>query len=98
MSWLLEGGGDQDPGDPGVGKVKGGRVFFLQAGGGGLTLDDTMHTLWHDACVLLSKGFTDNINKNCCRIMIWGRMISIFPKKKLIFGVKNLWTFINSGN
>ena len=40
----LKGGGNQDPGDPGVGKVKGGRVFFLQAGGE-LTLNDTMHTL-----------------------------------------------------
>ena len=28
------GGGNQDPGDPGVGKVRGGRIFFLQAGGG----------------------------------------------------------------
>ena len=38
----LRGAGNQDPGDPGVGKVRGGeRFFFLQAGGG-LTLDDTM--------------------------------------------------------
>ena len=38
-------GGKQDPGDPGVGKVGGGKgFFFLQAGGegGGLALDDTM--------------------------------------------------------
>ena len=33
--------GNQDPGDPGVGKVRGGGFFFLQAGGE-LTLDDTM--------------------------------------------------------
>ena len=34
--------GNQDPGDPEVGKVRRGeRIFFLQAGGG-LTLDDTM--------------------------------------------------------
>ena len=30
----LRGGGNQDPGYPGVGKVRGGRIFFLQAGGG----------------------------------------------------------------
>ena len=36
-------GGNQDPEDPGVGKVRGGEDFFLQEGGGGeLTLDDTM--------------------------------------------------------
>ena len=36
-------GGNQDPGDPGVGKVKGGKDFFPSSrGGGGLTLDDTM--------------------------------------------------------
>ena len=33
-----------DPGDAGVGKVRGEGFFFLQAGGGGgLTLDETMH-------------------------------------------------------
>ena len=32
----LRGGGNQDPGDPGVGKVRGEKgFFFLQAGGGG---------------------------------------------------------------
>ena len=36
------GGEDQDPGDPGVGKVRGEKIFFLQAGRGKLTLDDTM--------------------------------------------------------
>ena len=42
------GDGDQDPGDPGVGKVRGGGgFFFLQAGegggqGGGMALDDTV--------------------------------------------------------
>ena len=34
---------DQDPGDPGLGKVRGERIFFLQAGGGLSLLDDTMH-------------------------------------------------------
>ena len=29
------GGGNQDPGDPGVGKVRGKGFFFFQAGGGG---------------------------------------------------------------
>ena len=37
----LEEGGNQDPGDPGVGKIRGEGFFFLQAGGE-LTLDDTM--------------------------------------------------------
>ena len=41
----LEGrGGNQDPGDPGVGKVRGEGIFFLQAGGE-LALDDTALTL-----------------------------------------------------
>ena len=41
---LRWGGGDQDPGDPGVGKVRGERIFFPSSrGGGGLTLDDTMY-------------------------------------------------------
>ena len=32
---LRGGGGNQDPGDPGVGKVRGSeRIFFLQAGRG----------------------------------------------------------------
>ena len=35
-------GGNQDPGDPGVGKVRGDDFSFKQ-GGGELTLDDTMH-------------------------------------------------------
>ena len=40
----LKGGGNQDPGDTGVTKVRGG-FFFLQAvGGGGLTMDDPMLT------------------------------------------------------
>ena len=30
----LEGGGDQDPGDPGVGKVRGGKNFFPSSRGG----------------------------------------------------------------
>ena len=34
-------GGNQDPGDPGVGKVRGERIFFSFKQGG-LTLDDTM--------------------------------------------------------
>ena len=39
----LEGrGGNQDPGDPGVGKVRGGGGFFFLQEGGGLTLDDAM--------------------------------------------------------
>ena len=41
-------GANQDPGDPGVGKVRGGKgFFFLQAGGvgGGMTLDDNGMTL-----------------------------------------------------
>ena len=32
---LMGEGGNQDPGDPGVGKVRGGRIFFLQVGGEG---------------------------------------------------------------
>ena len=31
---LEGGGGNPDPGDPGVGKVRGERTFFLQARGG----------------------------------------------------------------
>ena len=34
--------GNQDPGDPGVGEVRGGRIFFPSSRGGELTLDDTM--------------------------------------------------------
>ena len=35
--------GNQDPGDPGVREVRGGKDFFsFKQGGGGLTLDDTM--------------------------------------------------------
>ena len=42
--------GNQDPGDLGVGKVRG-EDFFLQAGGGGgggLTMDDTMKLQTND--------------------------------------------------
>ena len=35
-------GGNQYPGDPGVGKVRGGKGFFFLQAEGGLTLDDTM--------------------------------------------------------
>ena len=59
----LEGGGDQDPGDPGVGNVRGKRIFFLQAGGE-LTLDDTMHIAKllsgeNEKLRLLSENFDD---------------------------------------
>ena len=37
-------GGNQDPGDPGEGKVRGKGFFSLQTGGG-LTPDDTMITV-----------------------------------------------------
>ena len=36
-------GENQDPGDPWVGKVRGGGGFFFLQAGGGLTLDDTMN-------------------------------------------------------
>ena len=36
------GGWDQDPGDPGVTKVRGEDGFFFLQAGGKLTLDDTM--------------------------------------------------------
>ena len=40
---LRGGKGNQDPGDPGMGKVSRGKDFFpFKQGGGGLTLDDTM--------------------------------------------------------
>ena len=50
---------NQDPGDPGVGKVRGGGFFFLQAGGG-LTLDDTMILVSkYTKCCLLIQGLAD---------------------------------------
>ena len=53
----LEGGGNQDPGDPGVGKVRGGRIFFPLSRGGGLTLDDTMiQVSKYTKCCLLIQG------------------------------------------
>ena len=35
-------GGNQDPGDPGVGKIREGEDFFFLQARGELTLDDTM--------------------------------------------------------
>ena len=41
--------GNQDPGDPGVGKVRGGKgFFFLQAGGG----DWPWMTLWQPTAIV----------------------------------------------
>ena len=40
---LRGGKGNQDPGDPGMGKVRGGGDFFSFKQGKGLTLDDTMN-------------------------------------------------------
>ena len=37
--------GNQDPGDPGMGKVRGRKGFFFPSSGGGPTLDDTMYML-----------------------------------------------------
>ena len=39
------GGGNQDPGDPGVGKVRGGKGFFFLSSKGGT--DPEWHYAWH---------------------------------------------------
>ena len=58
------GGCSQDPGDPGVRKVRGKRFFSFKQGEGELTLDDTMNfndtmffILLNDALLILPFSF-----------------------------------------
>ena len=51
------GWGSQDPGDPGVGKVREGEDFFSFKHGRGLTLDDTMCKILILEAILFSGPF-----------------------------------------
>ena len=62
------GGGNQDPGDPRVGKVREGKDFFSFKQGGGLTLDDTMvpldgptHTIEKIRLILANFSYSNDI-------------------------------------